>query len=423
MALSSPGATTNPVVVNQNNTQPLAVTAVDANGVTLTGLALQYESTSPTTIPAGTGGSITPILAGAASISAVWNHPPAIGVGQPDRSLRQWQADYLELGQHHHSRNQRDRAHHGKHAVAIHDLPQLHADFSERSLPAALHPQLDGDHQRWFDLVSGQRYRLMVVNAVNQLSLSNAFITSPGTVLAVSPDGTQIVVTDPVRQTITLLTTTGSLITSYGGVGTRAQFSPDSQTLYVTAGNQLLVYSQYTGWTNLTPATAGGTPVTDVALTVPYVGAYLAGPTTTARGYCAISTLTVPTTEANVFYPPADSSPAITDRIAATSDGMHMIGASVTPAPTLSDLHVNIPVGACPATGGLTFSNTLATTVLSPITASAITGVFPTPDSSLAFITYTGTGGVLPVYAQLRAVLDRPATSNFPAQQPHPSQA
>ena len=76
-----------------------------------------------------------------------------------------------------------------------------------------------------------------------------------------------------------------------------------------------------------------------------------------------------------------------------------MIGASVTPAPTLSDLHVNIPVGACPATGGLTFSNTLATTVLSPITASAITGVFPTPDSSLAFITYTGTGGVLPVYA------------------------
>jgi hypothetical protein len=37
--------------------------------------------------------------------------------------------------------------------------------------------------------------------------------------------------------------------------------------------------------------------------------------------------------------------------------------------------------------------------VLTPVTATAITGVTPTSDSALAFVTYTGSGGVLPVYA------------------------
>jgi hypothetical protein len=172
--------------------------------------------------------------------------------------------------------------------------------------------------------------------------------------------------------------------------------------VYITAGDQLLVFSNFTGWTNITPATPGGTPVTDVAITVPSVGAYFAGPTTTARGYCASSTASTVggnVTEADVFYPPADSSPAITDRIAATNDGLHILGATVTPVPTLSDLRVTIPVGACPLVGGLAFSNALSTTILSPITATAITGVLPTSDSSVAFVTYTGSGGVLPAYA------------------------
>jgi hypothetical protein len=207
------------------------------------------------------------------------------------------------------------------------------------------------------------------------------------------------VVTDPVRQITTLESSSGSVISTYGGVGTHAEFAPDSATVYITAGNQLLVYSNYTGWTSISPATSGGTPVKDVAITSPAVGAYFAGSPTTARGYCPVSTPLTATSESNVFYPLADTSPAVTDRIAATNDGLHIIGASVTPAPTLSDLHVTIPIGACPAVGGLTFSNTLSTTLLSPITATAITGVWPTSDSALAFVTYTGSGGVVPAYA------------------------
>jgi hypothetical protein len=249
----------------------------------------------------------------------------------------------------------------------------------------------------------------MVVNAVNTLSITRTDPSSPGTVLAVSPNGNTIVLSDPVRQIISLENSTGGVLSTYGGVATHAEFAPDSQTVYITAGNQLLVYSANTGWTNIVPATSAGTPVTDVAVTVPAVGAYFAGPTTTARSYCSVSTLTTPTNEANVFYPPADSSPAITDRLAATNDGMHVLGATATtPTPTLSDLRVSIPAGnmngatisvACPATGTMSFSNTLTTTPLGPVTATAITGVWPTSDSTLAFVTYTGSGGVLPAYA------------------------
>jgi hypothetical protein len=186
----------------------------------------------------------------------------------------------------------------------------------------------------------GSSTALMVLNAVNTLSITRTDPSSPGTVLAIAPNGATLVISDPVHQIISLENSSGGVLTTYGGVASHAEFAPDSQTAYITAGNQLLVYSANTGWTNIAPATSAGTPVTDVAITVPAVGAYFAGPTTTARSYCSVSTPTTSTNEANVFYPPADSSPAITDRVAATDDGMHVIGATVTPAPTLSDLRV-----------------------------------------------------------------------------------
>jgi hypothetical protein len=255
----------------------------------------------------------------------------------------------------------------------------------------------------------GSSTGLMVLNALNTLNLTRTDVTSPGSVLALSPNGSILVISDPVHQVISLQNSAGGVISTFGGIATHAEFSPDSQTVYISAGDQLLVYSTYTGWTSITPATTAGTPVTDVAITVPAVGAYFAGPTTTARSYCSVSSPTTPTNETNLFYPPADNSPAITDRLAATNDGMHVIGATATttPAPTLSDLRITLPTQpntnpptpqACPATGTLSFSNTLTTTPLSPVTASAITGVLPTSDSTVAFITYTGSGGVLPAY-------------------------
>jgi trimeric autotransporter adhesin len=403
------GTPANPVAVNQNNTQPLLATSVDTKGITLTGLSLEYVSTAPTTIPAGDG-SVNPPLAGNASISAICQPPSCnssaynqiglFGNGNPVTSnsvaftspgtnstvlyMASTQSLYVETR----------------------DFTQtaLAAPFLLPFAPNSMVISNDGS-----TIYMGSATALMVLNAINTLSISRVDTTSPGTVLAVSPNSSEIVISDPVKQTTTIENTSGGVVTTFGGVGTHAEFSADGQTLYVAAGNQLLIFSAYTGWTNVAPATTAGTPVTDVAVTVPGVGAYFAGPTTTARSYCPITTPTsTPTIENNIFFPPADSSAAITDRIAATNDGLHILGATVTPAPTLNDLRVQIPAGnlngpsvsiTCPATGTLAFSNTVSPILLTKISASAITGVLPTSDSTLAVVTYTGSGGVLPAYA------------------------
>ncbi len=408
ITLTTPGSTANPVLVNQNNPQPIVATAIDTNGVTLTGLALEYVSTEPTTITAAA--PVTPTLAGAASISAVCQPPSCnpsaynqiglFGNGKPvtsnsvNLSVPGTNSTVLYMA-----------STQSQYMVQIDFTTSvLGQPFLLPYVPNSMVISNDGSN-----IYLGSSTALMVVNAVNTLSITRTDPSSPGAMLAISPNGNTIVLSDPVRQIISLENSTGGVISTYGGVATHAEFAPDSQTVYITAGNQLLVYSANTGWTNIVPATSAGTPVTDVAVTVPAVGAYFAGPTTTARSYCSISTPTTPTNETNVFYPPADSSPAITDRLAATNDGMHVLGATATtPTPTLSDLRVSIPAGnmngatvsvACPLTGTMSFSNTLTTTPLGPVTATAITGVWPTSDSTLAFVTYTGSGGVLPAYA------------------------
>ncbi len=416
ITFSSTGTTGNPVVVNENTPQPLVATAVDTNGVTLTGLSLEYVSSTPSTIPvtvSSTGAvTVDPPLAGTASITAICQ-PPSCNT-----------ASYNQIGLFGNglpiSSNAVNVTVPGTNSTVLYmastqSLDMTQVDFTTGVLaPPFLLPYVPNSMVISTDgrtIYMGSSDGLMVLNTLNTLTISRTDVTSPGTVLALSPNEGIVVITDPVRQITELESSAGGIISTYGAVGTSAEFSPDSQTVYITAGNQLLVYSTFTGWTSIAPATTAGTPVTGVAVTVPAVGAYFAGPTTTARSYCPLSTPTTVngvTNEANVFYPPADSSPAITDQIAATNDGMHVLGATVTPTPTLNDLRVNIPNGnnngaatgvACPATGTLNFSNTLTTTLLSPVKATAITGVLPTSDSSVAFITYTGTGGVLPAYA------------------------
>jgi hypothetical protein len=183
----------------------------------------------------------------------------------------------------------------------------------------------------------------------------------------------------------------------------------------VTPNNQLLVHSNFTGWT----LTTLGAPSSDVAVTVPSVGAYLAGSPTTGRSYCASTTITgTPpnvTSISNEYYPLADSATVTTDRIVATNDGLHILGATTNGGASLTDLGFNAPglppppasgrpVGACPDTTvpANYFTNqrgSTRTVALSGISsATAITGIIPTSDSKLAFVTYTGSGS-LPAYA------------------------
>ena len=198
----------------------------------------------------------------------------------------------------------------------------------------------------------------------------------------------------------------------------------------VTPTNQLLVHSTFTGWSQVSLPS----PASDLAITVPSVGAYLAGQTTTARSYCTSTTLTSDGSQvaSNENYPLADTENVVTDRIAATDDGLHILGATVANGGTLSDLTFTQtlpppppsndpyipaqppppaagaqpqpwpPKGSCPALVAPDyFHQFIASPNTHPlgVTADTITGVIPTTSSSLAFITYTGTSGVLPAYA------------------------
>jgi hypothetical protein len=101
---------------------------------------------------------------------------------------------------------------------------------------------------------------------------------------------------------------------------------------------------------------------------------------------------------------------------------LHLLGATVAPTATFSDLSIvgttgapGVPTGACPSTAtptsGLKFNTTpVLTSVLSGIAATAITGVVPTSDSTIAFVTYTGTGGVLPSYTPMTVAAGAAAT-------------
>jgi hypothetical protein len=275
----------------------------------------------------------------------------------------------------------------------------------------------------------GSSVELMTFSAVSN-SISNQDTTVTGQVLAVSPDGSTLVITDPIRQFVYLYSAsgTGGILTQFGGVGTHAVFSPDSQTVYITEGdynastgvitpnNQLLVHSQFTGWYQTTSSQA----TTDVAVAVPTVGAFFGGNPTTARSSCPVSTLsgggqeTTSSTTTNVFYPDAGVTGPAADRVATTNDGYHILGATATtftdqtlfaPAiPPATSPTLGLPAQNCPqfngtSTPSVTFiSNVVFTGTLPGVTATAITGVFPTSDSKTSFVTYTGTGGVLPTY-------------------------
>ena len=404
ITLTAPNSSNNQVTVNQNNTLPITAVVTDTKGAKLTGLALTYVSTTPSTLPSGGAGTVTPIFPGSGSVSALCQPPTCnpsplneiglFGNGKPVSS------NNIVVNTP------------GSNSSIIYtastkSLFLVSVDLTTSTIGAPVRlPYIPNSMVISNDgstIYLGSATELMVVSAASN-GVSREDLSLPGTVLAVSPDNSTLVVTDPNRQTVSLANSNGGILTTYGGVGTHAQFSPDSTTVYITAGNQILVHSTFTGWSSINTSPA----VSDVAVTVPSVGAFFAGTTTTARGYCPVtstSSISGQTTTTNVYYPDASVAAPPTDRVAATNDGVHILGASVA-GPNLTDLRLSngsnsgLPIGQCPPDGSaLKFTATpVLVTALPNIAPAAITGVDPTSDSAFAFITYTGTGGVLPLY-------------------------
>lgn len=403
IVLTTPGLKTpppGPVPTSQNLAQTLVATVVDTKGVTLNNIGLTYVSTSPTTIPAS-GSVITPTFPGAAAITALCQPPNCNS------------APFNEIGLFGNglpvTSNPVNLTASGTNFSTILYIGSTNSlyiqpvDFTQTAIAAPVRlpfaPNSMVLSQDLSTIYMGTATELMVYSASSNKLLREDKAVQ-GTVLAVSPDNSLVVITDPVRQLTYLYTAKGAVLGAYGGVGTHAQWSPDSTYVYVTTTDgRLLVHSAFTGW-NAVPL---GKTATDVAVTVPQSGVYLGGDSTapapgtvTANSNCPSTTVTgagLNQQTSNIFYPQVDVTPALADRIAATNDGVHILGA--TPL-AFTDIATNRKSGGCP----VSFTSSTGTPQsLASLAATAITGLLPTSESAYAFVTYTGTGGTVPQYA------------------------
>jgi hypothetical protein len=410
ITLSLPNSTSTDVTVTPNTPQPITATVLDTNGNQISGLPLEYVTTTPKTVSASNG-EISVTYPDTTTVRAICQpgtcNPAPIdqigmyGAGKPVTSspihvtatgtsstilyMASTQSQYF-----------------------------VPVDFTQNTLGTPVRlpyvPNSMVINNNGTVIYLGSANELMSINAgANSIGPQNVNIQ--GKVIAISPDGHTLIVTDPNRKLIYLYNTSNGSFKAFGGTATRAQWSLDSQAAYITgtdwANNPttgvpaLFVYSTFNGWHVYDTATGAN----DVAVTVPNTGAFVAGTATTVHSYCPDTSGTTPD------YFPQDTANTVaqpTDVLAATDDGLHILGATMTSGPTLVDIAMQGTQAsqstACPATTGLTYPNTVTTQALSSISAASITGIIPSSDSSQAFITYTAgsaptsTGTILPVY-------------------------
>jgi hypothetical protein len=179
------------------------------------------------------------------------------------------------------------------------------------------------------------------------------FTSTPGKVLAVSPDGTAVVVSDTVDtpNQVFVFDTTAGTNTAFGITGaTAADFSPDSLKAYIIAGSTLYVYSKVDALQTIFL----GAPANDVAFFAEGAFAYLAGGD--PAGVVVHRTCdngqadTVSTTSAPTFI---RALPDATQMLAVVPPDVALINANTTPVgctPTVTDTVTSINLGQSPFT-------------------------------------------------------------------------
>ncbi len=365
-------------VVTQGVSQNLTTTVTDTQDNPITGLALSYQSTNPIDITATNAGSIAAIHPGVATVTATCQPPscnPApineLGVSGTGLSLSSnpiniivpgTTSDYVWFGAPGQS----------QYFSSIELLSG--APGSTVRLPFV--PNSMVMDQTGIDLYFGSPRELMIV-ATGSNSVTKQDPTVPGVVLAAAPSGAQILINDQLRGLFYLYTVSSGATLTQGGLGVAAAWTPDSNTLYIVDSaafggnhtNTLYVYNNNSGWSSYDLASSGGAQ--NLAVTVPGVGAYLAGPTATvAHAWCPSGT--VGNNATIEFYPQTDVfTPAIPpSALGATSDGNHILGGELTGTGAggssidLTDIGVTIPTSICP-------EKTVGTTeTLAPLTTS-----------------------------------------------------
>jgi hypothetical protein len=405
--------------ITQGVTQNLVTTVTDTNGQTITGLTLDYQSTDPIDITAGSGGAVTTSFPGQASVYAicqpsVCNPAPINVVGLNGTGLSVSSnsvnittpgtaSDYLWFGAPGQS----------QYFVPIELLTgTVGSTVRLPYVPNSMVMDRTGS-----SLYFGSSRELMIFSTFTN-TLTKQDPSVPGVVLAVAPNNTSLLINSQtnVSPTFYIYNSGGSIGSTFPGLGAAAAWTPDSKTLYITDSaalggahtDTLYVYNGNTGWTTYPLAASDpkspelNPGAQNLAITIPGVGAFLSGNPTVAHTWCPTGKIS--NYASMSFYPQPpndeDSVPALTDILAATTDGQHILGASFTKGTgiMLSDIGVKVPNGECPAAINsvlqpLSIPFTLNATVnvnkVSASAVSAVNQVIPSPASNLAFVTYS----------------------------------
>jgi hypothetical protein len=441
LSVASTGATSASVTLNT----PLALTATvtDVHNQVINGLALSYVSTNPGEIAVSSSGGVTATFPSNSAITAICqpttcNPAPinlmgTLGTGVPVIS------NFVQITSPGKNSNYIWTSSPGSPYFVPMDLSTgtvgnpIKLPYSPNSM--VLDPT-------GTTLYFGSYHELMTYNAATN-SLASEVPNVPGIVLAVSPTNSSVVVNDQLRGVIYLYTSSTGSYTSFAGIAEKAAFAPDGQTVYIVGNGVLYIHNSFTGWSvedlpanqanptsGICPATNTTSPIPtnpttyppnttanpnntynmfcspDLAVTIPAAAVFLSGATTSAYGQCPNTTV-----KPVVNYPEATTVAALSDHVAATTDGKHIIGASANP-PVLTDLSVTVPIDACPSdangqTTGIVFNPppTINQVSLAPYGLTNINEVVAATNSLEAFITYgsnavtTPAGGaLLPVY-------------------------
>jgi trimeric autotransporter adhesin len=440
--------------VTQGVAQNLVTTVLDTNDNPITGLSLDYQSTNPLNLTVSSAGAITPSYPGAASVYAVCqpstcNPSPInqVGLYGTGLSIASDPVDITIPG------TASTYVWYGAPGQSQYFIPYdllTGTPGSTVRLPYVPNSMMM-DHTGT-DLYFGSSTELMVYSAATN-TISGQYTTVPGVVLAVSPTNSAVLINDQIRQVFYLFNTSGGVQATFGGLGVSAAWTPDAKTLYIVDSaaanvngvtghtNTLYVYNANTGFTSYPLSSSSPADnAQGLALTIPGVGAYIAGASTVAHTWCPYGN--VGAYDSMIFYPQIDSVAGDsvdipTTVLAATSDGGHILGAALqNEGINLADIAVTVPSDNClppaPADGVypsnfLSTGDPLSTLLLShTVTTQAVTAnatavnqVVTSPAAvtsgtsaaaqSLSFILYSGTtaGATLPYYTQVAG-----ATSN-----------
>jgi len=349
-------------VIAQGAVQNLTTTAIDTLGHSITGLSLDYESTNPIEITTTGAGSITATFPGTATLTALCKPPlcnPApineLGLNGTGLSITSNPVDVIVPGT--------------TSDFVWFAAPNQSQYFSSIELltgnPGStvrmpFVPNSMVMDQAGSSLYFGSQRELMIYSTqANTLTRQDTSV--PGVVLAASPNANYLLINDQIRGLFYLYNTSGGIVSTFGGLGAAAAWTQDSNTLYVVDSaalggnhtNTLYVHDTNSGWSTYNLNASGGAQ--DLAITVPGLGAYLSGNSTVAHTWCPSGT--VGNNATIQFYPQSDSVNLVTNILGATSDGQHILGASLNGSSiTLDDIGVNIPpslafpAAECPVT-------------------------------------------------------------------------